>query len=125
MILHSFSTFLLLLITASSSEEPRPCIEISRELRFPCSCMLGPIEQALDGNPSISVNCDRIVFSSEVPSLPYGAPIVSFSQRWAGHQSLPTQVNVDSLETPPPNNIFWSCTYWPLIQSTKCSCKEY
>ncbi|XP_056635571.1 protein artichoke isoform X1 [Diorhabda sublineata] len=82
----------LLLVTKSTSEDSRPCIEISRELRFPCRCTLGPIEQALGGNPSIEVNCDRVVFSSEVPSLPYGAPIVSFSQRWSGHQSLPTQV---------------------------------
>lgn len=84
---------LIFLSITSSTEQFRPCIEISRELRFPCSCALGPIEQALDGNPSITVNCDRVVFSSEVPAIPYGAPIVSFSQRWAGYQSLPTQVN--------------------------------
>lgn len=78
--------------TIRGLEEFRPCIEISRELRFPCTCALGPIEQALDGNPSITVNCDKVVFSSEVPAIPYGAPIVTFSQRWAGYQSLPTQV---------------------------------
>lgn len=71
----------------------QPCSEISRDLRFPCSCALGPEEPNLDGNPSIYVNCDRVVFSGDLPSLPYGAPIVSFSQRWAGHQSLPTQVS--------------------------------
>ncbi|KAJ8956518.1 hypothetical protein NQ318_019237 [Aromia moschata] len=80
------------LLALTASEDFRPCSEISRELRFPCMCALGPIEQALDGNPSIEVNCDRIVFSTESPSLPYGAPIVSFSQRWSGYQSLPTQV---------------------------------
>ncbi|XP_072380256.1 uncharacterized protein [Diabrotica undecimpunctata] len=90
--LKNFAFILLFLVSISSTEDSRPCIEISRELRFPCSCTLGPIEQALDGNPSIAVNCDRVVFSSEIPSLPFGAPIVSFSQRWAGHQSLPTQV---------------------------------
>ncbi|CAG9822681.1 unnamed protein product [Phaedon cochleariae] len=86
---------LLTLAAIASSTAPsdfRPCIEISSELRFPCACALGPVEQALDGNPAISVDCDRVVFSSEVPSLPYGAPIVYFRQRWAGHQSLPTQV---------------------------------
>ncbi|KAJ8965007.1 hypothetical protein NQ314_004405 [Rhamnusium bicolor] len=86
------ATFLSLSSLIASLDDFRPCSEISRELRFPCTCALGPIEQALDGNPSIAVNCDRVVFSSEIPSMPYGAPIVSFSQRWAGHQSLPTQV---------------------------------
>lgn len=84
---------LLLFLASCNTEEFRPCIEISRELRFPCYCALGVIEQALDGNPSITVNCDRVVFSSEVPAIPYGAPIVSFSQRWSGYQSLPTQVS--------------------------------
>jgi hypothetical protein len=85
---------LVTLLTAAvgSPEVFRPCSEISRDLRFPCSCALGPVEAALDDNPSISVNCDRIVFPGDLPSLPYGAPIVAFSQRWAGHQALPTQV---------------------------------
>ncbi|KAJ8918975.1 hypothetical protein NQ315_016879 [Exocentrus adspersus] len=85
-------TLLALCASISPSGDFRPCSEISRDLWFPCTCSLGPIEQALEGNPSIAVNCDRVVFPSEIPSLPYGAPIVSFSQRWVGHQSLPTQV---------------------------------
>lgn len=70
----------------------KPCSEVSRDLRFPCTCELGPSELALDGNPSISVNCDRVVFPGDLPSLSYGAPIVSFSHRWVGHQTLPAQV---------------------------------
>lgn len=86
---------LLILINGLSQADDdfTSCLEISTELRFPCSCALGPIETALDGNPSISVNCDRIVFPGDFPAIPYGAPIVSFSQRWVGHQSLPTQVS--------------------------------
>ncbi|XP_063906562.1 protein artichoke isoform X2 [Zophobas morio] len=80
------------LTVSVNSQEFRPCSEISRDLRFPCTCALGPVEVALDDNPAISINCDRIVFPGDLPSLPYGAPIVSFSQRWAGHQSLPTQI---------------------------------
>ncbi|CAG4982647.1 unnamed protein product [Parnassius apollo] len=38
------------------------------------------------------MNCDRVVFAGDYPPLPYGAPIVSFSQRWSGQQSLPTQI---------------------------------
>lgn len=75
-----------------ADEEYRPCPEISRELRFPCLCAIGPTEEALDGNPGISINCDKVVFSGDLPALPYGAPIISFSQRWVGHQALPTQV---------------------------------
>ncbi|GJQ82057.1 hypothetical protein Trydic_g6930 [Trypoxylus dichotomus] len=74
----------------------RPCPEISRELRFPCKCSLGPIEAALEGNPAISINCDRIVFAGDFPSIPYAAPIVSFRQRWAGYQALPTQLFASS-----------------------------
>lgn len=69
------------------------CLEISTELRIPCLCALGPIETTLDGNPSINVNCDRTVFPGDFPAIPYGAPIVAFSQRWVGHQTLPTQVS--------------------------------
>ena len=60
-----------------------PCSELHRELRYPCRC--SPAE---DG---ILMNCDRVVFSGDLPALPYRAPVISFSQRWAGHQALPTQ----------------------------------
>ncbi|XP_044761422.1 chaoptin [Coccinella septempunctata] len=70
----------------------RPCNELSKEFKFPCRCALGSVETVLGGNPSIYVDCDGIVFSSDLPSLPYGAPIVSFSQKNSGHQALPSQV---------------------------------
>ncbi|CAG9857349.1 unnamed protein product [Phyllotreta striolata] len=93
MILPPLYCLLSLLTTiVTSSEISRPCIELSRELRLPCACALGPAEEALEGNPSVSMNCDGAVFSSDVPRLPEGAPIVAFTQRWAGHQSLPLQV---------------------------------
>lgn len=90
--------FLTAVIPSLSEEQYRPCSELSRELRFPCKCSLGAIETALDGNPSINVNCDGVVFPGDFPALPYGAPIVSFSQRWAGHQALPTQVSTSNFE---------------------------
>lgn len=37
------------------------------------------------------MDCDRVVFPGDLPTLPYSSTVVSFSQRWAGHQSLPTQ----------------------------------
>ncbi|KAL1505524.1 hypothetical protein ABEB36_005070 [Hypothenemus hampei] len=93
-------TFLILavvVITRTVSQKFVPCQEISEELRFPCMCALGPIETALDGNPSISINCDNIVFPHDSPFIPYGAPVVQFIQRYAGHQSLPSQIFGSSL----------------------------
>lgn len=97
--LQNSSVWILLLVISSlvvSKDVFRPCPEISRELRFPCKCSLGPIEAALEGNPAISIDCDKIVFAGDFPTIPYGAPIVSFKQRWAGHQALPTQVRIIS-----------------------------
>lgn len=39
------------------------------------------------------MDCDRAVFHGEAPQLPYGAPIVSYSQRFSGQQVLPAQVS--------------------------------
>lgn len=38
------------------------------------------------------MDCDRVVFQGESPPIPQAAPIVSFSQRHSGQQTLPTQV---------------------------------
>ncbi|CAH0559320.1 unnamed protein product [Brassicogethes aeneus] len=86
------ATLLLCTPAAINPLDFKPCSEISSELWFPCECALGPVEAELDNNPAISINCDRVVFPGDLPQLPFGAPVVSFSQRWAGHQSLPTQV---------------------------------
>ena len=42
---------------------------------------------------AVAMDCDRVVFHGEAPQLPYGAPIVSFSQRFSGQQVLPSQVS--------------------------------
>ncbi|KAH1021869.1 hypothetical protein HUJ04_011355 [Dendroctonus ponderosae] len=91
---------LVLLVTTASlinSKEYVPCQEISQTLRFPCKCALGPVEEVLSGNPSLSVNCDRIVFPLDMPFLPYGTPVVNFSQKYAGHHSLPSHIFTASL----------------------------
>lgn len=88
------ATFLQIIWLARSTEKFVPCIEISRQLKlYPCRCALGPTEPELDDNPSVSIDCDRVVFAGDFPAIPYGAPIISFTQRWAGHQALPTQVS--------------------------------
>lgn len=42
---------------------------------------------------AVAMDCDRVVFHGEAPQLPYGAPIVSYSQRHSGQQVLPAQVS--------------------------------
>lgn len=73
----------LLLLLGAAYGRAVPCSELHRQLRYPCRCT--PAE---DG---IAMDCDRVVFPGDLPALPYGSTVVSFSQRWAGHQSLPTQ----------------------------------
>lgn len=84
-------TLLMEILWVTSADKFVPCFELSRELRLPCKCSLGPIEAALDGDPAVSVNCDKIVFP-DFPPIPHGAPVVAYSQRWAGYQSLPIQI---------------------------------
>ncbi|CAK1579229.1 unnamed protein product [Parnassius mnemosyne] len=81
---------LLLMVTCSMGQQNWvPCSELNDDLRYPCRCKV-QVDRALQ--LGILMNCDRVVFAGDYPPLPYGAPIVSFSQRWAGQQSLPTQI---------------------------------
>ncbi|XP_053672304.1 chaoptin [Anopheles nili] len=77
--------FLLACILASVSCAWRPCTDLDALLKIPCRCN---IETA--GNNSqyvfVNVNCDRTTLTAPFPS---GIPIISFSQRNSGHQTLP------------------------------------
>jgi hypothetical protein len=79
----AFIWFLLLLMLGAAISGSVPCSELHWELRYPCRC--SPAE---DG---IVMDCDRVVFPGDLPDLPYSSTVVSFSQRWVGHQALPTQ----------------------------------
>ncbi|XP_041968142.1 protein artichoke [Aricia agestis] len=82
--------FLLLFLPFVVSQQSWvPCSELNDDLRYPCRCKV-QVDRALQLR--ILMNCDRVVFAGDFPPLPYGAPIVAFSQRYAGHQSLPTQI---------------------------------
>lgn len=41
---------------------------------------------------AVAMDCDRVVFAGDAPQLPYGAPIVAYTQRFSGQQTLPAQV---------------------------------
>lgn len=88
------TTVLLLTAYAASAIADNfvPCSDLSSELSFPCKCALGPVESVLEDSPSITIDCDKVVFFNDLP-VPNGAPIIFFSQRWAGLQSLPAYVN--------------------------------
>jgi hypothetical protein len=67
------------------------CPELSPALRLPCKCQMEQI--SVNGqSTSVGMDCDHIVFTSDTPQIPLGAPITTFSQRYSGQQSLPTQV---------------------------------
>ncbi|KAM7363550.1 uncharacterized protein ACRADG_000411 isoform 2-T4 [Cochliomyia hominivorax] len=92
------SIFLLLLLYLSQIKAWRPCPELSPALRLPCRCNVvafGSTGQL----GAVAMDCDRVVFHGEAPQLPYGAPIVSFSQRFSGQQTLPSQ-HFGSLKLP-------------------------
>lgn len=70
----------------------QPCPELSSALRYPCRCKVEPFGPKSQLG-AVSMDCDNVVFPTESPILPNGAPIISFSQRHCGQQVLPTQVN--------------------------------
>lgn len=78
-------------LAGGSGLQWRPCPELSTSLRFPCRCKVEPFGPKLQLG-AVSMDCDNVVFQTESPILPTGAPIISFSQRYSGQQVLPTQV---------------------------------
>lgn len=83
--------FFYLIAFVNGSSGWLACSELSPALRIPCRCQVEPI--GVNGQPnSIGMDCDRIVFTSDTPQIPLGAPITTFSQRHSGQQMLPTQV---------------------------------
>ena len=75
----------------------RPCSELSPALRIPCKCQLEQFGVNGQTN-SVGMDCDRVIFTSETPQIPAGAPITTYSQRHAGQQALPSQVNIFSFK---------------------------
>ncbi|XP_034488669.1 protein artichoke [Drosophila innubila] len=72
------------------SEAWRPCPELSTALRLPCRCNVVPFA-ATGQLGAVAMDCDRVVFHGDAPQLPYGAPIVAYTQRYSGQQTLPAQ----------------------------------
>ena len=86
-----FLLWLCVTLSSGSSLSWQPCPELSSALRFPCRCKVEPFGPKSQLG-AVSMDCDNVVFHTESPILPNGAPIISFSQRYCGQQVLPTQV---------------------------------
>ncbi|XP_059053493.1 protein artichoke [Achroia grisella] len=84
-----WTLLLLFMVPVFGQQQWVPCSELNDDLRYPCRCRV-QVDRAL--HLTILMNCDHVVFGGDFPPLPYGAPIMSFSQRRAGHQTLPTQI---------------------------------
>jgi hypothetical protein len=84
------AVLVLVSLLALVSCQQDACDVLLSELRYPCECSAeeGPKREDVQ----LDLNCDHVVFGADFPILPYGAPIRSFSQRYAGYQALPTQV---------------------------------
>lgn len=77
--------------TLATANTWRPCPELSAALRFPCRCKVEPFGPKLQLG-AVAMDCDYVVFHADGPSLPTSAPIISYSQRYSGQQTLPNQV---------------------------------
>lgn len=77
---------LLLVINSSSLSATMSCEELQSEFRYPCVC------EELSQIGGLALNCDGVVYPSDHVNLPKNAPVVVFTQRNAGHHSVPTQL---------------------------------
>ncbi|RZF33839.1 hypothetical protein LSTR_LSTR008962 [Laodelphax striatellus] len=83
----SLLALLTALALAAADPSSTACDRILRELRQPCRCLR---ISSPSGGPELGIDCDRTAFPADFPHLPYGAPLVYYTQRHAGLQSLPT-----------------------------------
>lgn len=98
-----------LTIVSCGSLSWKPCPELSSALRYPCRCKVEPFGPKSQLG-AVSMDCDYVVFHTESPILPNGAPVVSFSQRHCGQQVLPTQVRLKiTIKLPQFCSYFFFC----------------
>lgn len=77
---------LLAVVVNSSQAATMTCEEFQNEFRYPCACEeFRPIG-------GLAINCDGVVFSGDNFVMPKDAPILVFTQKNAGHHSVPTQL---------------------------------
>ncbi|XP_050539406.1 protein artichoke [Daktulosphaira vitifoliae] len=86
--------FLALMIISinSSHAATMSCEDFQNEFRYPCTCEeFRPIG-------GLAINCDGVVFSGDNFVVPKDAPILVFTQKNAGHHSIPSQLFPSSVK---------------------------
>src|SRR5690348_6541746 len=84
--LFSSSSFSSSSLLSLPDEEWVPCSEYKSTSSLPnCLC-------SITNEDTYRVNCDHVVFHSDIPNLPFRQPIVYFSQRFVNSQNIPPQV---------------------------------
>lgn len=117
--------FLLWSLSSTSANEFswRPCPELSSSLQFPCRCRVEPFTLKPQLG-AVSVDCDYVVFQTESPILPSGAPIISYSQRYSGQQILPTQVRTTKVYFSLNNNFRYTTKLIFLLHTPPWICRK-
>lgn len=77
---------LSLLIIFDICRATKSCEDLIAEFRYPCDC------EELSQIGGLALNCDGVVYSGDHVNLPNDAPVLVFTQRNAGHHSIPTQL---------------------------------
>lgn len=76
----------LLIICNAHLSTSTSCEDLQMEFRYPCAC------EELSQIGGLALNCDGVVYSSDHVNLPKDVPVLVFTQRNAGHHSVPTQL---------------------------------
>lgn len=62
------------------------CEDLQADFRYPCVC------EELGQIGGLALDCDGVVYPGDHVNLPKDAPVLVFTQRNAGHHSVPTQL---------------------------------
>lgn len=76
----------LLIIFDSCFSATTSCEDLQTEFRYPCSC------EELSQIGGLALNCDGVVYPGDHVNLPKDVPVLVFTQRNAGHHTVPTQL---------------------------------
>lgn len=77
---------LLVIFNACHLSTSTSCEDLQTEFRYPCAC------EELSQIGGLALNCDGVVYSSDHVNLPKDEPVLVFTQRNAGHHSVPVQL---------------------------------
>lgn len=62
------------------------CEDLQADFRYPCVC------EELGQIGGLALDCDGVVYPGDHVNLPKDMPVLVFTQRNAGHHSVPTQL---------------------------------